>query len=163
MTNFNAPLYKSSTDPSSDPVVRDQFNVDATVQGYLAAGVPPEKLVVGVPFYGRGWKGVPDINHGLYQSSTGAAPGRFEPGAFSYSEVKLSYLPSYQRYWQDEAQVPWIYNPTTGIMITYEDPQSVTLKAEYVSQHHLAGMMFWELSNDGGELLTAAYNTLTGQ
>lgn len=68
-----------------------------------------------------------------------------------------------RRYCQDEAQEPWIYNPATGIMITFEDPQSVTLKAEYVSQHYLSGMMFWELSNDGGELLKAAYNPLTGQ
>ncbi len=72
-TNFNSPLYKSSSDPSPDPVVREQFNVDAAVQAYLAAGVPPKKLTVGVPFYGRGWQGVPDVNHGLFQPATGAA------------------------------------------------------------------------------------------
>ena len=161
-TNFNSPLYASSTDPSTNPVVRNQFNTDAAVQAYLAAGVPPQKLVIGVPFYGRGWEGVPDINHGLYQPATGAAPGNIEPGAFSYTDIKLHYLPTYQRYWQDEAMVPWIYNPSTGIMITYEDPQSVAIKAEYVNANHLSGMMFWELSNDGGDLLTAAYNALTG-
>ncbi len=162
-TNFNSPLYKSSTDPSPDPVVRNQFNVDAAVQAYLTAGVPAEKLTIGVPFYGRGWQGVPDVNHGLYQPATGAAPGRYEPGVFTYSEVKANYLPTYARYWQDEAMVPWIYDPATGIMITYEDPQSVALKAEYVKANHLSGMMFWELSNDGGELVTAAYNSLAGQ
>jgi chitinase len=161
-TNFNSPLYKTSTDPSTNPVVSDQFNVDAAVQAYLAAGIPPQKLAIGVPFYGRGWQGVPDINHGLYQPATGPAHGRFEPGVFTYSEVKNSYLPTYPRYWQDEALVPWIYDPGTGIMITYEDPQSVALKAGYVNANHLSGMMFWELSNDGGELLTAAFQTLTG-
>ena len=59
--------------------------------------------------------------------------------------------------------MPWIYNPTTGMMITYEGPQLLTLKAEYVNQHHLSGMMFWELSHDGGELLTAAVTTLSGR
>jgi chitinase len=162
-TNFNSPLFKSSTDPSTDPVVRNQFNVDATVQGYLAAGVPSQKLVIGVPFYGRGWQGVADINHGLYQQATGAAPGRFEPGVFTYSEIKNNYLPTYQQYWQEQAKVPWIYDPAKGIMITYENPQSVALKAEYVNSNHLSGMMFWELSNDGAELLTAAYSALTGQ
>jgi chitinase len=162
-TNFNSPLFKSSTDPSTNLVVRDQFNVDAAVQAYLAAGIPPQKLVIGVPFYGRGWQGVPDVNHGLYQLATGAAPGRFEPGVFTYSEIKNNYLPTYQVYWQEEAKVPWIYDPTKGIMITYEDPQSVALKAGYVNTNHLSGMMFWELSNDGEELLTAAYNALTGQ
>jgi chitinase len=162
-TNFNSPLFKSSTDPSTDPIVRDQFNVDAVVQAYLAAGIPPQKLVIGVPFYGRGWQGVPDVNHGLYQPATSAAPGRFEPGVFTYSEIKNNYLPTYQVYWQEEAKVPWIYDPAKGIMITYEDPQSVALKADYVNTNHLSGMMFWELSNDGGELLTAAYNALTDQ
>jgi len=160
ITNFNSPLFKSSTDPSPDLVMRNKFNVDAAVQAYLAAGIPPEKLVIGVPFYGRGWQGVPDINHGLYQPATGAAPGRFEPGVFTYSEIKINYLPTYPRYWQDEAKVPWIYDPTKGIMITYEDPKSVALKADYVNTNHLSGMMFWELSNDGGDLLTAAFDVL---
>lgn len=163
ITNYNSPLYKSSTDPSSDPVVRDQFNVDAAVQAYLAAGIPPEKLVIGVPFYGRGWQGVGSENNGLYQPATGAAPGRFEPGAFDYNDIKKNYLPTYTEYWQEEAMVPWLYNPDKGIMITYENPRSVALKAEYVNTLHLSGMMFWELSNDGGELLTAAVNALRGQ
>jgi chitinase len=162
-TNFNSPLFKSSTDPSIDAVVRDHFNVDAAVQAYLAAGIPPQKLVIGVPLYGRGWEGVQDVNHGLYQPATGAAPGRYEPGVFTYSEIKKNYLPTYQEFWQEEAQVPWIYDPAKGIMITYEDPQSVALKANYVNAQHLSGMMFWELSNDGGELVTAAHNALTGQ
>ena len=162
-TNFNSPLYKSSTDPSPDLVVRNHFNVDAVVQAYLAAGIPPQKLVIGVPFYGRGWQGVQDINHGLYQAATGAAPGRFEPGVYDYWDIKKNYLTTYQRYWQDEAKVPWIYNADKGIMITYEDPQSVALKADYVNMNHLSGMMFWELSNDGGDLLSAAFDTLTNR
>jgi chitinase len=161
-TNFNSPLFKSSTDPSSNLTIRDQFNVDAAVQAYLAAGVLPQKLVIGVPFYGRGWQGVPDINHGLYQSATGAARGTFEPGVFDYWDIRKNYIPTYPRYWQDEAMVPWLFDPTKGIMITYEDPQSVAVKANYVTTNHLSGMMFWELSNDGGDLLTAAFNALTG-
>jgi len=163
VTNFNSPLYKTSTDPTLDPVVREQFNVDAAVQAYLAAGIPPEKLVIGVPFYGRGWQGVGNTNHGLYQPATGAAPGRFEPGVFEYGDIKKNYLATYERYWQEEARVPWLYNPEKGIMITYEDPQSIAEKAAYVNTNHLSGMMFWELSYDGGELLTAAVNALNGR
>ncbi len=161
-TNFLSPLYKISTDPSPDHVMRDHFNVDAAVKAYLAAGTPPEKLVIGVPFYGRGWQSVPNVNHGLYQPGTGASVGTYEAGVFDYVDIKNNYLPIYQRFWQDEAQVPWIYNPFTGIMITYEDPQSVKAKADYIKANHLSGMMFWELSNDGGELLTTAFDTLKG-
>ncbi len=162
-TNLLSPLYKSSTDPTKDPVIREQFNMAATVQAYLAAGIPPEKLVVGVPFYGRGWKGVEDANNGLYQPADGAAPGTFEAGAFDYWDIKKRYIPTYARFWQADAMVPWLYSPETGIMITYDDPQSVAAKAEYVKSTGIAGMMFWELSNDGGELLSAAYHALTGK
>ncbi len=154
-TGFNSPLYKTSNDPAADPIERDRFNIDATVQAYLKGGVPADKLVVGVAFYGRGWKGVPDQNHGLYQQADGAAPGIAEPGVFAYSEIARNYLPTYQRFWSSEAQVPWIYNPQTGIWITYDDPESIGIKADYVLSHGLGGIMAWELSFDGGELLNA--------
>ena len=66
ITNFNAPLYASSTDPS-DEISRKRLNVDAAVRAYRDGGVPEVKIVVGVPFYGRGWGGVKNVNDGLYQ------------------------------------------------------------------------------------------------
>ncbi len=52
-TNFNAPLYRTPTDPADA-----SLNIDAAVQAYLSDDVPAEKLVLGVPFYGHGWSGV---------------------------------------------------------------------------------------------------------
>ncbi len=66
-TNHHAPLFGSRTNP-------DNFFVEFTIDAYLDAGVPARKLLLGVPFYGHGWTGVPNVNHGLYQTSTGAAP-----------------------------------------------------------------------------------------
>jgi chitinase len=43
-------------------------NSDAAVQWYLDHGVPPEKIVLGVPFYGQIWANVPDQNDGLFES-----------------------------------------------------------------------------------------------
>ena len=158
-TNFLSALYKSSDDPSS-PAVRDAFNVDAVVQAYRKAGIPAHKLVVGIPFYARGWQGVPEENNGLYQSASGPAQSNLEPGVFTYSQLVKGYLPTYSRFMHPEAGVPWLYNPETGVMITYEDPESVGLKAEYVKENSLGGVMLWELSQDGGELLNALYNIL---
>jgi chitinase len=79
---------------------------------------------------------------------------------FTYSQLVKSYLPTYKRYWHGEAAVPWLYDPGTGVMISYEDPESVGLKAEYVKQRSLGGVMVWELSQDGGELLNSLYKVL---
>ncbi len=154
ITNFNAPLYAVTSDPASK-TDGQSLNVDAAVKAYLQAGIPADKLMVGMPFYGRGWAGVPDINHGLFQVSSGPAAGAHEPGMFNYEDIKRGYLPAYPRYWQEEAKVPWLYDPATGTMISYDDPESIAIKAEYIKELGLGGAMFWELSCDGGELLEA--------
>jgi GH18 family chitinase len=146
-TNFNAPLFTDKGD----------LNVNAAVNSYLAAGVPADKLVVGVRFVGTGWQGVGPANNGLYQPDTGPAPGTWDPpdtapsGSFGYQDIEENYLPSYTRSWDSEAQVPWLYNAGTGIMLSYEDPQSLASKADYVLANQLGGTMIWELAADDDE------------
>ena len=161
LTNFNAPLFASSSDPSP-AIQRIIYNTDAAVQAYLGAGVPGDKIVVGVPFYGYGWKGIPDVNHGLYQESAGLPDGTRGAGVFSYRDLKNRFIGTYARYWHDEAQVPWLYDSTAGVMITYDDPTSLAVKANYVRSHGLGGVMIWELSTDDVEhsLVTAIFDRL---
>jgi chitinase len=146
-TTFNAPLFTYD----------GALNVTAAVNSYLGAGVPADKIVVGVRFVGTGWQGVGPANNGLYQTDTGAAPGTWDlPGAapsgsFGYQDIEDNYLTSYRRAWDNEAQVPWLYNADTGIMISYEDPQSLTLKADYVLSKQLGGIMIWELAPDDSQ------------
>jgi chitinase len=158
ITNFNAPLYATSGDSGPGDA---SLNVDAAMQAYLAAGIPADKLVVGVPFYGRGWSGVADVQNGLFQVADGVPPGTWEPGAFDYEDLAANYLPTYTRYWSDEAQVPWLYNADQQIMITYDDPDSMQAKAAYVQREGLGGIMFWELSGDTSvhALVNALYET----
>jgi chitinase len=149
-TEFHAPLYASAADPGPD-----YLNAHSAVQGYLAAGIPADKLVLGVPFYGRGWAGVHDVNHGLYQPVTHLPKGTWEQGAFDYKDLVRNYVGQngYTRYWHNEAQAPWLYSPDAQVFITYDDPESLALKAEYVNEWNLGGVMFWELSADDGSLL----------
>ena len=108
---------------------------------FEAAGVPREQLVIGVPFYSRGFTGVPDIDNGLYQSFTGTT------GA-DYRTIKREYLPTYRRSWHPEAGVPWLYDAASGTMMSYDDPESIGRKAEYAAAEGLGGVMIWELSDD---------------
>jgi chitinase len=154
VTGFNAPLYNSTDDPP------EGMSTDSTLSGILALGVPPDKLVMGVPFYGHGWAGVGSTNNGLHQPYTGMPDGNAE-GSFDYYVLAANYIGTFQRFWDDAAQVPWLYDAKSGVMITYDDPQSLALKASYVREHGLGGLMFWELSGDNNaELLTALTDAL---
>jgi chitinase len=114
------------------------------VAAFLEAGVPREKLIVGMPFYGRGFTGVPDTNDGLYQPFSGIISAR-------YHEIVSDYLPTYERHWHDEAAVPWLYDHESQTMVSYDDPESLARKADYINEQQLGGAMFWELSGDDEE------------
>ncbi|MBV8886364.1 MAG: glycoside hydrolase family 18 protein, partial [Chroococcidiopsidaceae cyanobacterium CP_BM_RX_35] len=148
-THFSAALYSVSSDPEPDPQKRSSNNVDAAVKAYLSAGVPTAKLVVGVPFFGYGWEGVPNVNHGLYQPAGGLAQGTWtNDGVFDYEDLSSNYFQTFLRYWSMEASAPWLYSPDAAIMIGYDDPQSLGLKADYVNFNNLGGIMIWPLSAD---------------
>src|ERR1700729_4297600 len=77
LTNDSSSLYDTST----DPVYAEDRYIDATVKAYLKAGVPAAKYTMGLPLYAVGWTGVPNVNHGLYQKTTGAAPVLLSDGS----------------------------------------------------------------------------------
>lgn len=147
-TNHQAPLYGSSRDASS---VASRYNIDWTIQAYLAAGVPADKILMGVPLYTRAWSGVSATSNGLYQAASGPAAGTWEPGSFDYRDLHdrlINQPDQYFRYWDAEAMVPYVYNPSLGMFSTYEDTQSVQAKLDYIAAQHLGGMFFWDLSGD---------------
>jgi chitinase len=127
---------------------------DFAVRGFLAAGVPPSKIILGVPFYGKGWSGVPDKNHGLYQSATSPAQ---DGGSFR----DLNALPqgADKRYYKEAVSCTVWYN---NVFWSYDCERSMRQKAKYVRHKKLGGMMFWELSQDtsGIDLLHTLQNGL---
>lgn len=158
-TNFNSPLSPSSDDPSR----AFHLTTQETVQAYIENGVPRGKIVVGVPFFGHGWQGVPNINHGLYQTSTGPAPGTYEAGSEDYKVLKARLAGgSFTRYISKKTKNAWIYDPASQIFWTYDDPLSLKAKADYVGHENLGGVMFWELSGDtsDGELVKTLHKEL---
>ena len=116
---------------------------------FRAAGVPASKLVVGVPFYGRGFADVHDANRGLDQ-----AYGRYA-GDHAWPALVADFIDKngYVRYWDAAAGEPYLWNAEKREFISYDDPQSLALKANYVKAHGLGGLMYWEQSQDPhGEL-----------
>ena len=151
-TNFQSHLYTPAGDPATGNA---RVSVDDAVSTWLTRGTPAGKLVIGVPFYGRGWTGVPATNNGLWQTATGGAPGTYEAGIEDYKVLKTKGL---TRYYNSAARAAWLYGG--GIFWTYDDPPILAEKMVYINQRGLGGVMFWELSGDtaDGELITALYN-----
>jgi chitinase len=145
ITNFNAPFRPSSSDPRPE-AIRHDWSVVGSVEAFEDLGVPRDQIVVGVPFYGRGFTGVPDVNDGLYQPFTDTMSADFRT-------VKSDYLnrPGFRRLRHPEGEVPWLYDPESGTILSYDDPVSIGRKTDFVREQGLGGVMFWELSEDDEE------------
>ena len=135
-----------------------QRSADRAVREFLAAGVPAAKLVMGVPFYGRGWREVSSVADGLYQKGTAVEGMNLTYGRLA---IELVGRDGFARRWDPVAQAPFLWNAERRIFITYDDPDSLRLKAAYVRAKGLAGVMFWQYSEDpSGALLDALHTTL---
>ena len=133
----------------TNPADRKGISADASVKMYLEAGVPARKLILGVPFYGHAW-----TTDGLYKAAVGAQI----PTNFHDITGSMTAGNGYVRYWDSAASVPYLYNSTTRLFVSYEDPESLALKCKYVRKHKLGGVMFWDYAGDSnGALLSAIY------
>jgi chitinase len=173
VANHASPLFDSKKDPDFG----QGLYIDSTVDAYLEAGVPPSKYVMGVPLYGAGWTDVPNVNHGLYQTSTAASwaapvllangtglcpnpnpnapsPGcdtLVTPGAATYSTLSTLTSNGYKPYFDPRSVAVWLYNPTTQTFWSYDNPSTALLKTLYVWTRvpgGLGGNFVWALKDD---------------
>ncbi|MCO6498330.1 MAG: glycoside hydrolase family 18 protein [Chitinophagaceae bacterium] len=120
------------------------YSVDVCVQNMLAVGVHPEKIVVGLPFYGKGRIVKSADNNGLYQIPVRPAYG----GGYSYMKDSLINRKGFVRFWDKESEMPYLFNAEKKTVLFYDDEESVKLKCDYVKKYRLAGVMFWEYFAD---------------
>ncbi|WP_342437015.1 glycosyl hydrolase family 18 protein [Paenibacillus sp. FSL L8-0436] len=164
-TGHNAPLYYDPAAASSGLTDPANYNIDKAVTSYLASGVPANKLVLGMPFYGRGWGGAPSTGNGQYQVSAGiSSTGTWEKGNYDFYDLEANYINKngYTRYWNNTSKVPYLYNPSTQTFISYDDAESIGYKTSYIKTKGLAGAMFWETSGDRNKTLQNKLNTDLG-
>lgn len=146
VSTFNAPLREVANDPLP-PELRRWNNVEGAVAYYREHGVPADKLVLGVPFYGRGFRVSGTGKDGLYQSYNGT----YDAGDWRNIEAKLLDNPDWTQHWHPVAQTPWLFNGNERIFVSYEDPKSIDLRARFAKDAGLRGVFMWELTGDDAQ------------
>ena len=135
------------------------FSGQVAIDAYLSRGAPRGKLVLGVPFYGRGWTGVTGGGDGLGQPAAGPAPATWEAGYEDY-KVLAAKADQFTVHRDHRAGHAWLFDGTT--FWTWDDPVEMRRKARFITDRRLGGAMIWSLDGDtdDGDLIRALHHGL---
>jgi chitinase len=129
-------LYPNPTNPKSTP-----FSIDVAIRAYLKGGVPAEKLVLGMPVYGRGFTGT----NGLGKTFSGIGKGSWEAGVWDYKDLpRANATVKYDKF----AHAAYSWDPSSKELISFDTPGTVAGKVNYLKGLGLGGSKFWEASAD---------------
>ena len=119
------------------------MTVQRAVQAHIDAGVPTHKLVLGLPFYGKGSLRI--------------------PRGTTIEQVKADSMLT--EHWNEEGQYPYLTDSTERVVYTFDNARSLTIKCQYALMRNLRGTMYWEASCDD-DILTlsrAVWHATTGK
>ncbi|XP_072500419.1 chitinase-3-like protein 2 [Notamacropus eugenii] len=145
VTGHNSPLKKGSQDQRNSAY----YNVDYAVNYWKNQGMPGEKIIMGIPMYGRSFTlSTPASNSGVGAPANAAGtPGQFtaEPGFLAYYEV-CQFLQGATVKRIPEQQVP--YAVKGNQWVGFDDVESVETKVQYLKNSGLGGAMIWSIDLD---------------
>lgn len=119
-------------------------------------GVPYEKMIIGVAFYG-----IKQVRS--YDASTNTFGPWVRQGSVFYHHIADHYMnhPDYTTYYDETAQVPYILKNDGTVFISYDDTRSIYAKSAFIIAGGLGGMMYWEHGTDlSGALIRAVRSSL---
>ncbi|MEZ7004088.1 glycoside hydrolase family 18 protein [Streptomyces sp. AD55] len=133
---------------SYEGIPQADFHTTATVDKLKGLGIPADKLLLGLGFYGRGWTGVTQAEPG--GSATGPAKGTYEDGIEDYKILK-------ERCPATGTVAGTAYAKCGDEWWSYDTPETIASKMAYKEEQGLGGTFLWELSGDtaDGELMRA--------
>ncbi|KAF5252768.1 hypothetical protein FANTH_2293 [Fusarium anthophilum] len=138
---YKRPVKKLNLDYTLNESFETAINTDYAIKDYLRSGLPGEKIVLGIPVFGRSFEN----NTGLGKTFSGVGKGSWELGIWDYKALPkegatIIYDPI--------AHASFSYDERKRELISYDTRSIVQEKAEYVLEHGLGGSMFWEASAD---------------
>ncbi len=150
VTWFNSPIYDGGYRfPGSGGLVP---SVDGAVGNFIANGVSPARLGIGIAFYGDIWQGGAGTSTGGVtqpRQSWTTAPSLNQS---AYTTIMSGYYQSNLYHWDTNAQAAYLSisnaNPANDMFISYDDQRTCESKVSYARNHGLGGVMIWELAQD---------------
>lgn len=125
----NAPLYAPATDYDGSAHQGVQYLRNQR-------GIPPEKIHLGMPFYGK------ECNASrLYGPASGWSD-------LEYTAVAPRLSSGWDYFWDEVSKVPYLLNANRTKIVTFDDSLSLSLKCEYAKTNGLGGVMIWALGQD---------------
>lgn len=135
-SGHDANLYASPRNPDATP-----FNTNDAINAYIQGGIPPSKLVLGMPIYGRSFQ----KTDGIGKPYSGVGSGSWENGLWDYKVLPKAGA-SVQ--YDDVAKGYFSYDPSTKELISFDTPAMIKEKVTYLNTKGMGGSMFWEASAD---------------
>ena len=134
-TGENGRKHQANLYPS--PLSLPGYSVNDMVNNLIEAGMPPEKILLGVPFYGR----------------LGATITK------SYDDLRKDYINKngYEIRFDKQAQVPYLVKDGKFAM-SYDNALSIFLKGQYVLKNCLGGIFSWTSTYDQANILAKSMN-----
>ncbi len=146
VTGFNAPLKADPGDPTPE-LQRGRNNLASAVRYFESQGVPADKIMLGVAFYGRGFNGVSAQDGGLYSKYAGG----YDETPWKTVQAQLLTDRDWEKHWSQSAAAPWLYNAKQRVFFSYDDPKSMGIKAAFIRDEGLKGAVIWVLGEDDPE------------
>lgn len=145
-SDFDSPLRAVPSDPT--PQIIERWNtVSAAVDYYKMRGVPPDKIVLGEPYFSLGFTVASAANGGLYQKITGLA----RAPSWTQIETGLLHDRAWTSHWSPSAQAPWLFDASTKTFLTYDDPASLSAKSRFARARGLRGVFSWAIDQDDSQ------------
>ena len=131
-TGHHAGLYPDENRPNTGAYA---------VNKLLEGGFPAEKLLLGMPAYGRVWRQVSGGGDGLDQRADTSGNK-----TISFDEVLRLESQGYTRRYDEKARAAWWFNGTN--FVSAEDDRSIADKCSYIRDRGLLGAAVWQYSQD---------------